>query len=757
MGNVAPENRSRETAKLAHLQPPEGNPVADPLPLAGPPQTADAQNPRGSALTGDEHTSPANAAFAPATLAAAPRRLLTGSIRNRLLALALLPLVMVLPALLAVLIYVGGSAFDRLLITKVQSDLIVAHGYFERVREAVGNGVAALADSAQLERGIARHLGKPDDELTQLLRGAQQRLKLDFLHLLDHEARIVATTSGLPRNHPLQDWGVVRDALRGRASAEIEIFAEAYLEALAPDLKQRAHTPLVPTTGAAPTTRNAETRGMVIHTAAPVFNSQGAPRFLVVGGSLLNKNLDFVDRINEIVYPEGSLPLGSLGTATLFLDDVRIATNVRLFEGVRAIGTRVTQIVRDAVLGQGRTWLDSAFVVNDNYVSAYEPVIDSGGKRVGMLYVGYLERPFARVKHYALGAVILVFLITMGAATFVSLRWARAIFTPIERMHATMSAVESGEESARVGAVENRDEIGELATHLDHLLERLHQQTVSLREWGNELDRRVAQRTQELAEALENLRSTQKQLVTSEKLAAVGQLTAGVAHEINNPIAVIQGNIEMLAEVLGEHADPVREEIRLVREQVHRIRLIVTKLLQFARPAEFAGYLQTVEPRQVVQDSLVLVGHQFRKSNIEVVEDFQARSSITINANELQQVLINLMVNALQSMPKGGTLSLRTEDWREDEERRGVRISVGDTGVGIAPEVLDHIFNPFFTTKKTGGSGLGLWVSLGIVERYGGQISVQSSLGLGTTFTLLLLAEPPATREEVMDVSVETT
>jgi signal transduction histidine kinase len=679
-----------------------------------------------------------------------------GSIRNKLLALALLPLVLVLPALLTVLIYVGGNSFDRLLITKVQSDLIVAHGYFDRVREAVGRGVAALAESAQLEHGIAHHQRQVDVELTQLLQGAQERLALDFLHLVDLEARIIATTSALPLQHQLHDWGVVRDALRGRASAEIEIFPEALLDALDPALKSRAHTPLVPTTGAEATERKAETRGMIIHTAAPVFDRRGAPRYLLVGGSLLNKNLDFVDRINEIVYPEGSLPLGSLGTATLFLEDVRIATNVRLFEGVRAIGTRVTKIVRDTVLGEGRTWLDSAFVVNDHYVSAYEPVLDSSGQRVGMLYVGFLEQPFARVKHLALGAVILVFLATMGAATVVSLRWARAIFTPIERMHATMSAVESGEETARVGVVASRDEIGELAAHLDRLLERLHAQTISLREWGNELDRRVAQRTQELAEALESLRSTQRQLVTSEKLAAVGQLTAGVAHEINNPIAVIQGNIEMLAEVLGEGAAPVKEEIRLVREQVHRIRLIVTKLLQFARPAEFAGYLQSVDPRQVVQDSLVLVGHQFRKSNIEVVEEFRAHTAITINANELQQVLINLMVNALQAMPKGGTLTLSTEDWSEGGQPSGVSISVQDSGAGIAPEHLDHIFNPFFTTKKTGGSGLGLWVSLGIVERYGGRISVQSTLGAGTRFTLRLQAEPPAAKESALEASVDT-
>jgi signal transduction histidine kinase len=383
--------------------------------------------------------------------------------------------------------------------------------------------------------------------------------------------------------------------------------------------------------------------------------------------------------------------------------------------------------------------------VNDWYVSAYEPVTDSRGNRVGMLYVGYLEKPFRHVKQLALGAVIAVFVLTMGAATLVSLRWARGIFQPVERMHATMSEVESGNEAARVGKIESTDELGRLSDHLDRLLDRLHAQTLALREWGQELDQRVAQRTRELEEAMEHLRSTQRKLVTSEKLAAVGQLTAGVAHEVNNPIAVIQGNIEMLAEVLGDAAEPVREEIRLIREQVQRIRLIVTKLLQFARPAEFAGYVQSVDTRQIVQDSLVLVGHQMRKSNIRVIEDYAATLPVNLNGNELQQVLINLMVNALQAMPQGGTLTLRTANWIEHGVAQGATITVSDTGPGIPREIIENIFNPFFTTKKTGGNGLGLWVSLGIIERYGGRISVENAPDGGAAFVLYLWSEPPAT------------
>jgi len=105
-------------------------------------------------------------------------------------------------------------------------------------------------------------------------------------------------------------------------------------------------------------------------------------------------------------------------------------------------------------------------------------------------------------------------------------------------------------------------------------------------------------------------------------------------------------------------------------------------------------------------------------------------------------VLINLMVNALQAMPGGGTLTLSTHDWVEEGATVGVRIGVADSGAGIAPEVLAHIFNPFFTTKKAEGTGLGLWVSLGLVERYGGRISAESTLGLGATFTVWLLRDP---------------
>jgi signal transduction histidine kinase len=661
------------------------------------------------------------------------------SVRAKLLALVLLPLVVVLPVLVAILAAWGGDAYDRLLIYKVRSDLAVADGYFERVKEGVGRGVEMLAASSRLARALA---GDRPHELADFLQATKHNLRVDFLHFVDAQGRVRASSERLPAGTALDHRPVVRDLLATRrATTLLDIFDAAALGAIHPDLRGRARVPLVATRNAVPTERQEETRGMVISTAAPVFDAQGGFLGALVGGLLLNRNLDFVDRINEIIYPDGSLPFGSHGTATLFLDDVRIATNVRLFRDERAIGTRVSAAVRHAVLERGETWLDRAFVVSDWYVSAYQPLSDGTGKRVGMLYVGYLDAPFRAIKQWALAGVVAVFALAILGATVFSLRWARGIFRPLERMNETMSAIEAGDASARVGGVAARDEIGLLAAHFDQLLDRQQAQSEELRRWGDELDAKVVDRTRELAESNRNLREAQRQLVMSEKLAAIGELTAGVAHEINNPVAVIQGNLDVLREVLGPAAAPVRQELRLMDDQVERIRLIVAKLLQFARPSEFAGYVETVAPREVLADCLVLVGHLLKRGNVAVSQEIASERGIAINRNELQQVVINLLVNAIQAMPDGGTLRLAAHDWDEDGLPVGVTLSVTDSGPGIPSGHLHRVFDPFFSTKGQNGTGLGLSVSYGLVERYGGRISVESAPGQGARFIVWLRSE----------------
>jgi len=311
-----------------------------------------------------------------------------------------------------------------------------------------------------------------------------------------------------------------------------------------------------------------------------------------------------------------------------------------------------------------------------------------------------------------------------------SLRWARSIFQPVELMNHTMRQVQDGNTGARVGESNQHDELGALASHLDQLLDVIDDKTATLQRWGQELDAKVAARTQELANSNHSLKQAQAQLVKSEKLAAIGQLTASVAHEINNPIAVMQGNLDLVRETLGDHAVPVAAELKLMDQQIDRMRLIVTQLLQYARPNDYAGYVDAVDVNATLASSLILVEHLLSHTAIQVQRDWQATRSVHINRQELQQVLINLMINAIQAIQGKGELLLRTRDQTDLQDRKGVLIEVCDTGPGLTEAVLDKLFSPFFTTKND-GNGLGLWISVGLVERYGGSIHARNRSDAG--------------------------
>ncbi|RXG99209.1 sensor histidine kinase [Bradyrhizobium zhanjiangense] len=655
------------------------------------------------------------------------------SVRFRLLAIALLPMLVILPLLLGVAIYRWNAKFDATLISKVNGDLTIAHQYLARILEKTGVQLRALSLSARFHEVLA-----PDarGSLQDLLDETRKEIGLDFLYLTNDRGDVLASSPPL-QHRPRSDWPIIMSALSGQVPATgVDIFGNDELAAISPALAERARLDLVPTPNAVPTDRSTETRGMVVHAASRAMLPDGGAAALV-GGTLLNQNLEFIDTINDLVYRAASLPEGSQGTATLFLDDVRISTNVRLFEGRRALGTRVSAAVRSAVLGEGRTWLDSAFVVNDWYISAYEPLVDSYGKRVGMLYVGFLEKPFSEAKYQTLMIIIAAFIAITAATVPIFLRWASSIFMPLERVTATITEVERGNLSARTKMPVLGDEIGRVAVHLDSLLDQIQERDRQLREWNEELNVRVRERTRDLEHANLKLEATTKQLIMSEKLAAIGEITAGVAHEINNPIAVMQGNLDVIRSVFGADADKAKVEFRLLDEQIHRISQIVTKLLQFARPEEYAGYVERHAPASVISDCLPLVQHLLNKTEIAVVRDDRANRLVLMNRNELQQVLVNLIVNAIHAMPEGGTLTLRSFD-AERDGHQGVAIEVADTGIGMSAEVIEKIFDPFYTTKRRQGTGLGLSISQTLIKRQGGQITAESRVGSGSTFTVWL-------------------
>ena len=239
---------------------------------------------------------------------------LRGSVRAKLLALVLAPLMLGFPLIMGVLWYWGEVYYHRLMVSRVASDLATAHGYFERVIDGVGNGVQGLAGS----HALAQTLAHESPEAVAALLGARKGgLALDFLNLLDVNGRVLHASTALAAGSARGGWPVVQQAIRARGGSVVERFAPAELAAIDAGMRERARLALVATARARPDSRGEEERGLVVHAAAPVLDAAGNLVAVLEGGVLLNGNLDFVDTLNAIVYREGSLPEGSvLGVVT---------------------------------------------------------------------------------------------------------------------------------------------------------------------------------------------------------------------------------------------------------------------------------------------------------------------------------------------------------------------------------------------------------------------------------------------------------
>ncbi len=669
------------------------------------------------------------------------------NLRNKLLALGLFPIVLMMPISLALAIYWGSNfSYDQLFL-KVNTDLSVSHDAFIRSQQDYLDTITRLGDSYTFRSMLE---SENVSGLSSVVQAIKKQAGFSYLHITDSQGNWLFenTAAGLGLS-----WqsDMSRMAQRGETVAGVELFPA---EALATEgLLSRVLLPLVPTPRAVPTDRTVENRGMMIRVLYPIQNERHQILAILDGGVLLNGNFQFVDAIRDLVYGEGSLPENSIGTVTVFLEDVRISTNVPLKEGERALGTRVSREVRDDVFGRGNIWIDLAFVVNDWYISAYEPIYNFYGERVGMLYAGFLEKPFRVRLWQALIGLIVLFLVLTALSMFIAVRGARNIFRPVAEMSRVVRVTRSGNLDSRIGIVDVEDELGELAIEFDAMLDKLQARNQQIQLAADQLESKVTERTEELStrnrelqRTINLLRETRQQLVVAEKLAALGELTAGVAHEINNPLAVMLGNMDLLRTELGSVAMPVDHEIDLIIEQIYRIQEIVNNLLLYSRPSEYSGFTQEVDVNHVLDATLGLVRHMIDDNKTQIHLSFEASHWILINQQELQQVLVNLLINAVHALPEtGGNIFLQTRDWLD----RGVVIEVRDDGVGIHKEDISKVFNAFYSTKEIGkGTGIGLSISYSLVKRYGGNITVDSKRDEGTSFKVWLLTEPEFVDDE---------
>ncbi|MDR9468694.1 cache domain-containing protein [Marinospirillum sp.] len=665
-----------------------------------------------------------------------------GSVKGKLLALTLLPILLTLGVLALLTAYWTSTYTDRQLYMKVAADLSVAQGSLNIMQERQLERLVQLSNAWQVHDDLVQ---QDEQRLKELVARIRRNHDFDFLRLLpvDELKQVAQQQPSLA--------GLTSQALAGQSLTGLSVITAEELQTWHPDLAEEAKVEIIATPRARPTQRKVEDRAMLVRSLHPITNAQGEVTYLLDGGLLLNHNLEFVDTIRELVYGPGALPEGGLGTVTLFLDEVRITTNVPgLMSGAgaaskRAIGTRISAEVSDQVLQQEEVWLDRAFVVNDWFISAYEPLYDLQGKLIGVLYAGFSEGPFFHQYLITLAELGAALLIVLLISAFFVWQGGNRLFAPVKRIHDSVMAVRAGKQDARIGQLQTQDEMADLAHQFDAMLDELDSRQEKIQAAAEQLEKKVEERTLslrqktgDLEEHIELLKATRAELFTKEKLAVLGELTAGIAHEINNPAAVILGHMDLLQAELGTAAEPVQEEIDTVVEQVYRIRAIINNLLQYTRPGQMVDQLHTLDINAVTQDTLALVRHALDKQEVEVVQKYQEVGHVQGNRQQLQQVLVNLLINAGNALDhQPGKVYLSTHPWQTATGKLGVEIRVRDEGKGMEPQVQARVFEPFFTTRE-GGNGLGLSVSRSLIRRYGGNIQVESKPGEGSCFSVFL-------------------
>lgn len=327
-------------------------------------------------------------------------------------------------------------------------------------------------------------------------------------------------------------------------------------------------------------------------------------------------------------------------------------------------------------------------------------------------------------KQMLLSGIISVLLLSL----LLSLLLTRFVNRPVRRLLTATKTAANGNLDQMV-SIRSRDELGELSESFNNMISELKRSRDAIEGWTQTLEHRVQERTRELQQV-------QDQLVRAGKMAALGELAAGVAHEINNPLTGVLTFSSLMLKKTGE-GHPWKKDLENIVQQTTRCRTIVKGLLDFARqrkPDKKEWDIHTLIDR-----TLTLVENQARFQDIKIVKEFKTDiGMLFVDGDQIQQVFMNILINAADAMAgSGGTLTIKTDVKQEMAE-----VSFTDSGCGIAKEHLSKLFDPFFTTKETGkGTGLGLAISYGIIQSHGGDIEVDSQVGKGSTFRIRLPIE----------------
>jgi two-component system NtrC family sensor kinase len=591
---------------------------------------------------------------------------------------------------------------------RVRNDLNAAreiyHTRLHQVEDAVNFTTIRLFIGDILEGDIRQEYM---DELVRF----KNSENMDILTITDNMGRVVLRVNNpsLKGDDQSQDE-IVGEVLRTkRPVSGTTIISSEELQREAPALADQALFVFIDTPMARPRPETEEKAGMMLKAAAPIFDDQGSLIGVVYGGSLLNRSYEIVDKVKGTVFQNVEYKGKDIGTATIFQDDVRISTNVTDDRGARAIGTRIAEDVYHQVVIEQEPWVGRAYVVNDWYISAYEPIRNIKDEIIGILYVGILEQKYADIQDQTILVFVGITAAGVLLTTLLAFFIARQISRPIHDLVTASKQLADGNLETKV-ELTSRDEFGSLSHHFNRMAAALKERDDRLKEF------------------------TKRKIMESERLAIVGQLSANVAHELNNPL---QGIVTYSSLLLEQDVcdGPARNNLEKIAIQANRCRQIIRGLLDFSRQEK--PHKTLININDLLRRCISLLENQANFQNISILKNFdESLPMIVIDPSQIERVFMNLMINAAEAMTDGGALSLTTCFGLNEKY---IEIEVKDSGHGISIEDMDRIFNPFFTTKDVGhGVGLGLAISYGIVKEHNGEIDVESEIGKGTTFIVSL-------------------
>ncbi len=593
--------------------------------------------------------------------------------------------------------------------TRVSLDLNSAWTVYNNRIESIERFLTAVS----LNESIASALKKDDRfQLKSLMQAIFEEGNIDMLSLIGMDGKVIYRSTNPEMNgDDVKSNPLIAIALRERTPLSgTTILSRELLEKESKELAERAYMEILPTPAARPTKERFQRNGMVIASAVFITDRVGEKVGLLLGANLLNRRYRIVDIVKDEIFQNQTYEGKDIGTATIFQGDLRISTNVMNKDGSRAIGTRLSEKVYDKVLVKGEYYADRAFVVNDWYITAYAPIRDVENRIVGALYVGLLEAPFVRPHKVIVDVFLMLLAVTTIASLFLIFLITKLILRPIGTIIRMSNNVIRGDLTARV-RIRPKGEMGDLCRAIDQMADA------------------VEDREEQLKIA------TSRQIGQSEKLASIGRLAAGIAHEINNPLTGVLTFAYLLKQNKGMD-EQSKEDVDVIIRETTRVREIVQGLLNFAR--ESPSQKQMLDINQALRDTITLLRSQKEFGKITIVENLSNDlPPIPGDKNQLQQVFLNISLNACEAMEKGGIFSITTS-----AKNNNIVIAFSDSGHGIKKEHLDKIFDPFFTTKPVGkGTGLGLSVSYGIIQQHAGTIQVESHEGKGSIFTIALPLE----------------